>query len=230
MLARNPKTGAPIRILRSDASLWRNKKTLVWLHEQDAAVPWDRWDTVCVGVSEIQAWKAKGKRVDCFLLDESNQEAIDFFLALNPQDYKLMFIPKALVLAIGIQRFRSLQISNVIVMEEAHLMYPFVGAEWDRSKEDGVLMIAAILRTGFVSGVSVEAARWAQFASLGVPLQRTTEVPMELWYITQYYKPEKARRAREIRKSTIQTSSRSQTRSDKTSLSIVSRIRWFLNG
>jgi hypothetical protein len=200
MLARNPKTGAPIRILRSDASLWRNKKTLVWLHEQDAAVPWDRWDTVCVGVSEIQAWKAKGKRVDCFLLDESNQEAIDFFLALNPQDYKLMFIPKALVLAIGIQRFRSLQISNVIVMEEAHLMYPFVGAEWDRSKEDGVLMIAAILRTGFVSGVSVEAARWAQFASLGVPLQRTTEVPMELWYITQYYKPEKARRAREIRK------------------------------
>lgn len=202
MLARNPKTGAPIRILRSDASLWRNQKTLVWLNNQDPSVPWDRWDTVCVGVSEIQMWKAKGKRVDCFLLQESTQEAVDFFLALNPHDYKLMFIPKALVLAIGIQRFRSLQIPNVLVMEEAHLMYPFIGGEWDKTKEDGVLMIAAILRMRFVAGVPEGSSsdRWAHFASQGVPLETTTKAPLELWYLTQYYKPDKARRAREIRK------------------------------
>ena len=200
MLARNPKTGAPIRILRSDASLSRSKKTLVWLQDQDASVPWERWDTACVGLSDLQKWSPKP--IDFFLLLESSQAEVDFFLSLNPKDYKMMFITKALVFAIGWQKFRSLQITNVIVMEEAHLMYPYLGSEWDKSKEDGLLMIAAILRMsrliGFPEGFQLERSK--MLADQGMTIEFSNETPMPLWYITQYYKPEKAKRSREIKK------------------------------
>lgn len=29
----HPRTGRPIRVIRSEAALWRNEKTVCWLHE-----------------------------------------------------------------------------------------------------------------------------------------------------------------------------------------------------
>ena len=202
MLARNPKTGAPIRILRSDASLSRTRKTLVWLQNQSVDIPWERWDTVCVDVEDIERWEAQGKEVDFFLLTQSTKKEIDFFLSLNHANYKMIFIPKALVLAIGIQKFRSLQITNVIVMEEAHLMYPFLGEEWNRTHEDGILMIAAIIRMSRLVGMPEEfhSPRLELFANQKMSLSLVNEQPMPLWYITQYYKSDKPRRAREIKR------------------------------
>ncbi len=202
MLARNPKTGAPIRILRSEASLSRTQKTLVWLQEQDASIKWEKWDTFCVGVEHIQRWESVGKEVDFFLLVNASQNEVDFFLSLNHSRYKMMFITKALVFAIGWQKFRDLRISNVIVMEEAHLMYPFVGNDWDKTAEDAAVIIASMLRMSRLVGMPdpYSSPRLAILKEQGFPLQFVQDSPMPLWYITQYYKPEKAKRAREIKK------------------------------
>jgi hypothetical protein len=202
MLARNPKTGAPIRILRSDASLWRNKKTLVWLKDQETSIPWDRWETLCVGLSDLQKWESAGKRVDFFVFSESNQESIDFFKTVNPTDYKMMFMPKQLVFAIGIQTFRDLKISNVIILEESHLMYPYLGNEWDKTWEDAVLLIGTMLRVSSLVGMpdGWSSPRVDELASQGMKVTLSNEQPMPLWYITQYYKPDKTRREREIKR------------------------------
>jgi hypothetical protein len=202
MFARNPKTGAPIRLLRSEVSLWRNKKTLVWLQEQHPDVPWDRWDTLCVGLDDIQIWNQNKKRIDYLVLPESTDASVKFFLSLNPADYKMMFIPKAMVLEIGWQKFKALQITNVIILEEAHMMYPFLGTEWDRSKEDAVVIVTAILRISYLSGMAsgYTSARLEYLASESIAIQCINQTPMPLWYITQYYTPDKARRGREIKK------------------------------
>jgi len=202
MLARNPKTGAPIRILRSDASLWRNKKTLVWLKDQDVSIPWDRWETICVGLSDLQKWRGAGKRVDFLVFPESNQEAVDFFMNVNPAEYKMMFMPKKLVFDIGIQTFRNLKISNVIILEECHLMYPYLGNEWDTTMEDALLLIGTMLRVSSLAGMptSWTSPRQDVLASQGMKVTLIDEKPLPLWYITQYYTPDKSRRAREIRK------------------------------
>ncbi len=202
MLARNPKTGAPIRILRSDASLWRNKKTLVWLQDQDRSIPWDRWDTLCIGLPFLQYWREAKKRIDYIAILEATEKEVSFFLRLNPADYKMMFITKALVFAIGWQKFKALQISNVIVLEESHMMYPFLGESWTGQADDAALLITAILRistlVGLPEGWSSE--RLPHLVSQGMVITCKTETPIPLWYITQYYKPDKARRGREIKK------------------------------
>ena len=202
MLARNPKTGAPIRILRSDASLWRNKKTLVWLQNQKESVVWDRWETVCIGLSDLERWRSAGKRVDYLILEDTSQETVDFVLKLTPSQFKLVLLTKPLIFAVGVQTFRSLQMSNAIVLEECHLMYPFLGEQWNQGKEDAVLLLAGLLRVSFVAGFAdlSLSQRWDTLKANGIPLAKTTEEPMPLWYITQYYRPEKARRGREIKK------------------------------
>jgi hypothetical protein len=202
MFARNPKTGAPIRILRSEASLWRNKKTLVWLQDQHPDIPWDRWETLCVGLDDIQIWNQNKKRIDYIALTESTEASVRFFLSLNPNHYKMMFIPKQLVLDIGWQKFKALQITNVIVLEEAHMMYPFLGDEWDGSQEDAVVMVTAILRISSLAGLvpGYTSKRLEYLVSESITIQCINETPMPLWYITQYYTPDKARRQREIKK------------------------------
>lgn len=202
MLARNPKTGTPIRILRSEASLSRAKKTLVWLRNQDPSIPWERWDTACVGLPDIKRWEAQGKELDFFVLTKSTKEEVDFFLGLNHVNYKMMFITKALILEIGIQTFRSLQLSNVIVMEEAHLMYPFLGDQWDGSEEDAFLLLAVIVRMTRVVGMpeGYQSTRLQQLTENKIQLEMRNETPMPLWYITQFYVPEKLKRQKEIKK------------------------------
>jgi hypothetical protein len=202
MLARNPKTGAPIRILRSDASLWRNRKTMVWLQGQTPSIPWERWDTLCIGLEDIQRWEKQGKKLDYFVLPESTPKAVEFFLSIQYLNYKMMFVPRQLVLDIGWQKFKNLQISNVIVLEEIHLMYPYLGKEWDKSKEDAALLVAATLRTSYLVGMPIDwsSDRNSMLKSQGMEVKIMDEQPMPLWYITQYYKPDKARRGREIKK------------------------------
>ena len=175
---------------------------MVWLTNQDKSVPWERWETVCAGVSDIQRWEAKGKKVDFFLLQGAEKETVDFFLGLQHTHYKMMFISKSLVMAIGIPQFRALQLANVIVMEEAHLMYPFLGDDWNGSAEDGVLMIAAAMRMNYLVGLpdSFSSPRLDTLKQQGFTIDCVNKKPMPLWYITQYYKPEKAKRAREIKK------------------------------
>lgn len=202
MIARNPKTGAPIRILRSDTSLWRNRKTLVWLQNQEDSVPWDRWDMVTVGLQDTKAWESKGKNVDYIVLPESSPEVVDFFNTLDYTKYKMMFVNRQLILDLGWQKFKALGLSNVIVLEEIHLMYPYLGNEWDKSKEDAVVLVAGTLRMSSIAGLPEgwQSKRLEELSQKNMTITIIQETPMPLWFITQYYKPERAKRAKEIKK------------------------------
>jgi len=202
MLARNPKTGAPIRIMRSEASLWRSQKTLVWLQDQDASVPWDRFDTLCIGVESITKWRSLGKHVDFFALLDSEQETVDWFLQQESSQVKMMFVTRAFILKMGADKFRSLRLANIICIEEMHMMYPFLGHAWDSTSEDLVLLIGAMMRMAVVAGLPdlFSSLRLETYKRTGFEISVDNRKPKELWFITQYYRPEKVKRAREIKK------------------------------
>ena len=57
MIARNPKTGGQIRIMKSEAHIWKNSKTLLWVKERYTSEmkSLKRWDTIVVGL-ELMDW------------------------------------------------------------------------------------------------------------------------------------------------------------------------------
>ena len=201
MLAQHPKTGKPIRIMRSDASLWRSHKTIVWLQEQDAALPWDRWDTLVVGLDDLTKWKAKGKRLDYVVFTDTDEKTVEWFMNINPTEYKMIFITRDLVYKVGEAKFRQMKIQNIICLEEIPKLYPYIGSLWDTTIEDLILQIAALMRCSKLSGIpKKEYSRLEYFKKVNIDIEFIDTQPRQLWFITQYYVPEKGRRAKEIRK------------------------------
>jgi hypothetical protein len=201
MLAQHPKTGKPIRIMRSDASLWRSQKTLVWLQDQDPSVQWDRWDTLVVGLAQLKKWRAAEKRIDYLVLLDTEESTLNWFQSIQADDYRMIFISKDIVYKVGEAKFRQMKIQNIICVEEIPKLYPFLGPYWDGSQDDLVLLISGLMRSSCISGMKETASvRLDYYKSVNIDLRFTEEIPKELWFFTQYYVPEKNKRAKEIRK------------------------------
>lgn len=198
MLAHHPKTGKPIRILRSEASVWRSEKTLVWLRDQDKTIAWGRWDTLVVGLDAATTWQ--DKRLDFLVLTASGEKERDWFLRGGCDKYKMVFLTLDLVKRIGEATFRKMAVPNVLVLDEMHRLYPFLGQAWLGTEEDAVCMVATTLRYVKVVGTAALSERLSELQGKGFSLTcDDTAQPKKLWLITQYYKPTKARREREIR-------------------------------
>jgi len=87
---------------------------------------------------------------------------------------------------------KALRITNAIILEEIHLLYPHLGGPWDGTVEDAAVLMGGLLRFRKLSGV------WNKRAeSLGMSRQGP---PPKLWWITQFFKHGKSERAAEIRK------------------------------
>lgn len=179
--------------------MWRCQKTVVWLKDQDPSIPWDRWDTLAIGLESIKKWKAK--RLDYIVLLEATQENVQWFTNINALDYKMIFISRDLIFKIGEQKFREMRIQNIVCVEEVSKLYPFLGSSWDQTEEDLVLQIAALMRSSRIAGLpNKDYARLTYYKSIGVDIQFEEGKPRQLWFITQYYVPDKSKRTKEIRK------------------------------
>lgn len=206
----HPKTGRPIKIMRSDASVWRNKKTIVWLKNQsnqsnNKKINWDRWETVCEGVDDILKWEQLKYRIDIVLLTDTDDKSLEWFKSIsnNLTQYKIIFVTKEFVIKFGIEAFRELKPTNVICLEEIHQLYSFIKTQWDNTVEDAIMMIAILMRMACVSSdKSIETHRIEEMKETGyaISLLPSYKEPQELWFITQYYKPKNSNREREIRK------------------------------
>jgi hypothetical protein len=202
MLAQNPTTGAPIKIMRSESSIWRNKKTLLWLKTQATDQPWDRFDTLTVGPEDTQKWLQAKKRVDYVVLPDADEATQSWFLQAEYKSHRMIFVTRKLVATIGEAKFRALGASNVVCIDELHLMYSFLGHEWDTTIEDAILMAAALLRYSILSGVSTKPQqRLNAFKANEISLSyESCKPPKPLYFITQFYKSDRPDRHAEIKK------------------------------
>ena len=177
MFARHPLTGKEIRILQTEASLWKEKKTLVWNpSEKEAQV----YDSIRYGGSLPATYYLILEKVSGQVLKEYSQKC------------KLLFISKSVVE--NISNFRELGIQNIMCLEELNGLYPQLGEEWNRSEEDALTMIVGLLNYKRCKNIPLTSR------SVSFDVEQTIEKPYELWWITQYYTPPKPKRRREITK------------------------------
>ena len=170
MLARHPKTGAPIRIIKSESSAWRSKKTLVWLSTEDPDPAWSKYD---VGVtSSANAAVHNASIVVC--LGDPAAEAV-WLATPEAKAVQIIAIPRSLAMQIGIDKLMSYKLGNLICLDEINQLYPYVDP-WD-------LTIEGAKRT---MGTMMHYSR-----NLLAPCDK----PPTLIYLTQTYKTTVARQA-----------------------------------
>jgi len=197
MFARHPKTGAPIRVIKSEGSVWRDAKTLAWLDGSEDLARWQRYD---IAVSSLEAWRALYKKVQIsvFALLENSDVAADWLKAGNASTVRVVVVSKPLLERIGYAELVKLRIGNMMCIEEALEMYPFLEKAWDGSEDDARLMCATVLRYSKTGPIRLDTAHTSIANGLGLTVLTTLPPPPKLILITQYYKPDRQRRAQEI--------------------------------
>lgn len=179
-IAINPRTGKEIKILQTETSIHKDKKVLEWKEGRGL------WDTISTNpVSDL--WLA---------LDE---DALDSFVE-KTRKVKLVFVKKEILKTIGVEKLKEYRVQNLICLEEMKDLFPYLGAGWDGTIQDAVVLAAGLLRYHRIAGgvftpkgILMGSQRASQ---LGIQEERSN--PPELWWVTQYYVPEKAKRRREI--------------------------------
>uniref|UniRef100_A0A6C0K326 Uncharacterized protein n=1 Tax=viral metagenome TaxID=1070528 RepID=A0A6C0K326_9ZZZZ len=206
MLTRNPTTGGTIRLIRSDSSVWKNQKTLVWMKQSpdktSEANRWLRWDIAIEGVAEdLLTWNPS-----IIVIKESTEDVMKFLGTQQAKDTRFLLLSSKVAESIGDSQFKKFGLGNIMCLEEFTSMYPFLGSDWDGSTEDALICASIVFRYQRLIGVSPGHSRLSDVILNPIELRligssdADAKPPEPLVLIQQYYKPKETARAKEIDK------------------------------
>jgi hypothetical protein len=103
---------------------------------------------------------------------------------------------------IGAKIFQEAKIGNVICLDEFSQLYSYCGGPWNGTHEDAAALICSTLHYSFLAGVDESSLtdRKERLDAMKIQVLGKEVKPAPLWLIQQYFRPEKAKRAREIRR------------------------------
>ena len=194
MLARHPITGKDIRIVSLETSISRDQKTLAWLDEPPAELErWSRWDIGATSSAAAERLHTAGLPPDIVICLNPHEETAAWCKSGQAKAARIVAVTKAFVEFMTIEKLATLRLGNLICLDEIHDMYPFVGTKWDGTENDAKILLALVLQMGrtFPAEPSTRNTR-------SLRLESAIQRPQPLWLVGQYYKPDQAKRGREI--------------------------------
>jgi len=197
MWGAHPKTGKPIRILQTETSISKDRKTIVWVgpdtptHEGEELIPWNRWEVGALNRSYLTP------TTNILLLCDPTSAADDAaWLRTGAwKDLTMILAARDTLNILGENALKEMGVGNMICLEEVADIYPFVGAAWDGTTNDAALLASILMRMNRAFGIHP-----APRTETMVKVSYLPPSPPQLWLIGQYYRPDKARRAIEITK------------------------------
>ena len=210
MLAHHPITGAPIKILKTETHLYKNKKTIAWLRTlpEDHLYPirFQRWDTFVTQVDLAEIWKkCLGDYPSAIVLREPTAEVLKW-LEKAPRQKQLLFLSKDVMDAYTPERFHKEKFINVICLDELGEMFPHIYRVCSPTDPDVViaLSIAVVFRASRLMGINKHELDSVLPYWLTIKDAYSLEVlpiqePETLTLIQQYYEPANAKRSKEIK-------------------------------
>lgn len=210
MLAHHPITGQPIRILRSDAQITKNKRILVWVRPAfQSSLKWStRWSAVLTEPAAFE--KLAGGIPIAIIMREFHSDWIPVLKTLNEKDVLLLSTAAA---AKQLEE-RGIVWEQHLQLKELYDMYPYLCEKLEDTDSDEkiIISIAHILRFQEIawnessrtktSQINYQLRAWNQQCSgtvTNIPENANAdEVIPQLWLIQQYFKHPLPRRSREI--------------------------------
>jgi hypothetical protein len=171
MLAKHPKTGKDIRVINTDASRWKDRKTLSF---SNIPTPWDSiWTSTLSDNSYPTFYITLGSKS----LEELKEIT---------KYSRLIFVSESKINAKTLERLGA----SILPLEDLHRSFPQLGKSWNGSLDDAVAMISNLFHYKCLfTNLNVS-------SRLSIPI--TKEAPEPLWLITQFYKSSNETRATEI--------------------------------
>jgi hypothetical protein len=188
MISRHPTTGKPIRILRSEATLSKNAKTVVWIEPTfKPSHRWSRWSTI---ISDMKAIPVLEGIIPSIVILQTAEDT-ESLKHLGAET--VLFITETVEKTIGDVSFLCIRISDL------NRLYPFI--QESVNDKSSLEQIVSAICTLFRFQQLVTARESISFGGtiLPVKMDTTDEVVPRTYWISQYYEPSHPSRARELR-------------------------------
>jgi len=207
MIGQHPITGKEIRIINTETHLYRDKKTLVWLRDQEPNPRYVRWETLVTSASDLSKWKTILKESPTLFVCNSLDiaEVRELLDSKRLDDVHLMFFRRDVLMEYGKENLKKNGYQNIICIEEIHTMYPHTYMKWssETTLDEIVLSVALLFRLHQVFGFTKQellnlTAYKSRIEHLKLTIGGVNNAPQELWLIQQYFKPSNQKREKEI--------------------------------
>ena len=214
MLAHHPVSGKPIRILRTEAQISSDRKTLVWV--RDTFISSSRWQRYFTLITEPAAVNVCGPNISAIVIRSAAD--VDAWLNVFPT----IFVNKKcepLIVAsekiFDILASKGFTYDQSIITEELYDNYPYLGepVKADDDIEKIIISVAHVLRINhiiwsssanrelFAFTVRAQIDAWIKCCAgeiTHIAINSDDSCIPRTWLIQQYYVPTNSRRAREI--------------------------------
>lgn len=214
MEAVHPKTGGKIKIMKTETHLYKNNKTLIWLHSppQTYQSPhrYSRWYTLVTSTHLAEQWYPVLNTYPSAIILETPTDANKQWLQHKaPKQGTILFLSKVLMAQYGKEKFSKEGFTNVVCLEELGAMFPHILRTYVQGDPLPLtaLMVSAVFRVQTFHGLTQQDIDHKDLQPYLTMLQTTYGLkasntpdaqPEALWLIQQYFVPTKARRAKEI--------------------------------
>ena len=193
MYATHHATGRQVRILNHSTSHYRSAKTLVWLDKDaDVSVSWNRYE---VGVVGSDTYRYLKDMIDIDIVVCVDNTDTEWIQEGNYENVRLIFASKEVLDPLGTDFFKEYNINNILCLDELHILYSYIGHQWDDTVNDACVLVAMLLR--FCVSFPLEQSLRDTY---GLQIRNILQQPPTLIYITQYYQSSQSKRRREIEK------------------------------
>jgi hypothetical protein len=211
MLAKHPITGKPIRIMKTDTQLHKDRKTAVWLNRSPITVEnphtFRRWMTASSTHEIAEEWKsALSSYPSVIVLTTPSDSLNEWLLKKAPKQKTLLFMNRPVMENYGLERFSKEGFSNILCLEELSELYPYIPRKYTPLDSEAVAVLCAfaVYRVHRVVGFSEEEDAVKDFVNSLRSMYNLTVEPFKnpepLWLIQQYFIPQKVKREREIKR------------------------------
>jgi len=214
MFAEHPITGKPIRLMKNEVHLYKNRKTIAWLRDPPTSPIYsqpqrfNRWYTLVTEYTLAEEWyPVLGSYPSATIIAEPSNGAHHWLRTKAPKSKEILFLSKAVMSAYGQENFNKEGFVNIVCLEELAPMFPHVLRSYVKGEPEALtaLTVAALFRVQKALGFEAELLTPTIIAEYLEKLKTQygvatgpIEEPEQLWLIQQYFEPEQAKRRREI--------------------------------
>ena len=194
----HPITKTPCRILRLSALSSRKRKILVGIQADDTAATAahkSRLMNVYVGLKALREAKAPSSTCVGLLLTTPEEGAAEYLCGDNHESMPLIFVSRAVLQTVH----APIRAENLIVLDDMHNSYEYIGQQWNRTVDDAITAIGLVCKVNQIicNADVISPQRVAVCGKYGIDLlSKFTPEPLTVY--TQAYKIERGMRRREI--------------------------------
>jgi hypothetical protein len=192
------------KFLNLNTNIYRDERTLILLDDQDISINWSKWDNIVIGLNGYKKWSQYKTNIVGIILtksefENSNKNWFEELLHISKK-VSVIYVSQK-ILSIKSEEYWLDNYDNLIHLENASNIYPYIQDEWDHTHVDALAIMSMIMRYNYIvfdnkHKLSDNRSKILSEYCININYKL---IPNQCWIFLQYFRHENNRRYKELK-------------------------------